>query len=43
MANLVDTLLNINVFVFFGILVWLFLRKDSRGEKYLVGDIKGFQ
>ena len=33
MANLVDTLLNINVFVFFGILVWLFLRKDSCGEK----------
>jgi hypothetical protein len=33
MANLVDTLLNINVFVFVGILVWLFLRKDSRDEK----------
>ena len=33
MANLVDTLLNIKVFVFVCILVWLFLRKDSRGEK----------
>ena len=31
--NLVDTLLNINVFVFVGILVWLFLKKDSQGKK----------
>jgi hypothetical protein len=31
LANLVDTLLNVNVFVFVGILVWLFLKNDSQG------------
>jgi hypothetical protein len=30
LANLVDTLLNVSVFVFVGILVWLFLKKDPR-------------
>jgi hypothetical protein len=33
LAKLVDTLLNVNVFVFVGILVWLFLKKDSPGKK----------
>jgi len=33
LANLVDTLLNVSVFVFIGILVWLFLKKESQGEK----------
>jgi len=28
--NLVDTLLNVSVFVFVSILVWLFLKKDSQ-------------
>jgi hypothetical protein len=28
MENLIDTLLNISVFVFIGILVWLYLRKE---------------
>lgn len=27
--QLVDTLLNINVFLFVGVLVWLFLKKDT--------------
>lgn len=27
--QLVDTLLNVNVFIFVGVLVWLFLKKDS--------------
>ncbi len=31
--NLVDTLLNVSVFVFVGILVWLFLKEDSQGKK----------
>lgn len=29
LANLVDTLLNVSVFVFVGILVWLYFKKDS--------------
>ena len=33
LANLVDTLLNVNVFVFVGILVWLFLKEDSQEKK----------
>ena len=33
LANLVDTLLNVSVFVFVGILVWLFLKEDSQGKK----------
>lgn len=32
LANLVDTLLNVSVFVFVGILVWLYLKKDSQGK-----------
>jgi hypothetical protein len=28
--HLVDTLLNVSVFVFVSILVWLFLKKDSQ-------------
>jgi hypothetical protein len=27
-ANIIDTLLNIMVFVFIGLLVWLFLKKE---------------
>ncbi|EAS45722.1 hypothetical protein P3TCK_05076 [Photobacterium profundum 3TCK] len=27
--QLVDTLLNVNVFIFVGVLVWLFIKKDS--------------
>ena len=33
LTNLVDTFLNVNVFVFVGILIWLFLKKDSQGKK----------
>jgi hypothetical protein len=33
LTNLVDTFLNVNVFVFVGILIWLFLKKDSQGTK----------
>ena len=33
MPQLLDTLLNVSVFVFVGILVWLFLKKDSQGKK----------
>ena len=33
LANLVDTLLNVSVFVFVGILVWLFLKEDSQSKK----------
>jgi len=33
LANLVDTLLNVSVFVFVGILVWLFLKEDSQEKK----------
>jgi hypothetical protein len=33
LTNLVDTFLNVNVFVFIGILIWLFLKKDSQGKK----------
>lgn len=31
--QMLDTLLNVSVFVFVGILVWLFLKEDSQGEK----------
>ena len=31
--QLLDTLLNVSVFVFVGILVWLFLKEDSQREK----------
>jgi len=31
--NLIDTLLNIWVFVFIGILVWLYFKKESDGNK----------
>ncbi len=27
--NLIDTFLNVSVFVFIGLLVWLYLRKES--------------
>ena len=33
LANLVDTLLNVSVFVFVGILIWLFLKEDSQSKK----------
>jgi hypothetical protein len=33
LTNLLDTFLNVNVFVFVGILIWLFLKKDSQGKK----------
>ena len=33
LANLVDTLLNVSVFVFVGILIWLFLKEDSESKK----------
>jgi len=33
LANLIDTLLNVSVFVFVGILVCLFLKEDSPGDK----------
>jgi len=33
LTNLVDTFLNVNVFVFVGILIWLFLKKDSQRKK----------
>jgi len=33
LTNLVDTFLNVNVFVFVGILIWLFLKKDPQGKK----------
>ena len=29
--NLVDTLLNVMVFVFIGVLMWLYFRKESTG------------
>ena len=31
--NLIDTLLNVWVFAFIGILVWLYFRKESDGDK----------
>ena len=31
--NLIDTLLNIWVFAFIGILVWLYFKKESDGNK----------
>ncbi len=33
LTNLVDTLLNILVFTFIGILVWLYFRKESDDHK----------
>ncbi len=29
--NLIDTLLNLGVFVFIGVLLWLYLRKEPNG------------
>jgi hypothetical protein len=31
--NLIDTLLNLWVFAFMGILVWLYFKKESDGNK----------
>jgi len=31
--QLLDTLLNVSVFVFVGILIWLFLKEDSESKK----------
>jgi hypothetical protein len=31
--NLIDTLLNLWVFIFIGILVWLYFKKESGGDK----------
>ncbi len=28
-VEMIDTLLNVNVFIFVGVLVWLFLKKES--------------
>lgn len=36
-ANLIDTLLNIMVFVFIGLLIWLFFKKES-GDPTDTGD-----
>ena len=33
LENFIDTLLNLWVFVFIGILVWLYFRKESDGDK----------
>jgi hypothetical protein len=32
-ANIIDTLLNVWVFAFIGILIWLYFKKDSNGNK----------
>ena len=32
LENLIDTLLNVWVFAFIGILIWLYLKKDSDGN-----------
>lgn len=31
--NFIDTLLNLWVFVFIGILIWLYFKKESDGKK----------
>ena len=31
--NIIDTLLNLWVFVFIGILIWLYFKKESDGDK----------
>ena len=31
--QLLDTLLNVSIFVFVGILIWLFLKEDSESKK----------
>ena len=31
MSNLLDTLLNINVFAFIGLLLWLYFKPERRG------------
>jgi hypothetical protein len=33
LKNIVDTLLNIWVFVFIGILIWLYFKKESSSNK----------
>jgi hypothetical protein len=32
LKNVIDTLLNVWVFAFIGILIWLYLKKDSDGD-----------
>ena len=32
LENVIDTLLNVWVFAFFGILIWLYLKKDSESN-----------
>ena len=41
--NLIDTLLNIWVFAFIGILIWLYFKKESNAGKpeHQAGDKKG--
>ena len=31
--NLIDTLLNIGVFAFIGVLIWLYFKKESDSDK----------
>jgi len=33
LENIIDTLLNLWVFVFIGILIWLYFKKESDGNK----------
>jgi hypothetical protein len=33
LENFIDTLLNLWVFVFIGILIWLYFKKESDGDK----------
>jgi len=33
LANILDTLLNLWVFAFIGVLVWLYFKKDGAGRK----------
>jgi hypothetical protein len=32
MGNLIDTLLNIGVFIFIGLMLWLLFKKDNKRE-----------
>ena len=33
LENIIDTLLNVWVFAFIGILIWLYFKKESQGNK----------
>jgi len=33
LENFIDTLLNLWVFVFIGLLIWLYFKKESDGDK----------